>query len=123
MAEAWVKHGFPDCWEARSAGTRPGEQVHPLAIRVMAEAGIDLSAGAPESLEVYLDQSWDLVITVCDSARQSCPVFPGAVKTLHSSFNDPAEATGSEEEQLAVFRRVRDEIKERLATLLNISSA
>jgi len=101
-------------WTAHSAGTRPAAAVHPLAIRVMAEADVDLSAAKPESVEAYLDQPWDLVVTVCDSAQESCPIFPRPVPQHHIPFFDPAEATGSEEEQLAVFRRVRDEIRDRL---------
>ena len=114
MAEGWVGAELGDSWEARSAGTRPAERVHPLAVRAMAEVGVDVSDGVPELVDRYLDQSWDLVITVCDSARESCPVFPQPVETLHLSFPDPAEAEGNETEQMAVFRRVRDDIYERL---------
>lgn len=114
MAEGWVNHELAETWLAKSAGTRPAEQVHPLAVRAMAEVGIDISAGAPETVEGYLEDQWDLVITVCDSARETCPVFPRSVETLHISFPDPAEADGSEEEMMAVFRAVRDDIRRRL---------
>jgi arsenate reductase len=118
MAEGWINHELGNRWHACSAGTAPAERVHPLAVRVMAEAGIDLSASRPEPVERYLNQQWQLVITVCDSAQQTCPVFPGPVETLHVSFPDPAAATGSVEEQLQVFRTVRDDIRSRLIPLL-----
>jgi arsenate reductase len=114
MAEGWVNHELSEVWEAHSAGTRPAEAVHPLAVQAMAEVGIDISRGRPQSLDVYLDQTWDLVITVCDSARESCPVFPGPVESLHISFPDPAEAGGSEEQVMTVFRDVRDGIRDSL---------
>ena len=114
MAEGLVNHLLADQWEARSAGTRPALQVHPLAVEAMAEIGIDISAGVPESVDLYKDDRWDLVLTVCDSAKERCPVFARAVEQLHISFDDPADATGTEEERRAAFRRVRDEIRERL---------
>jgi arsenate reductase len=114
MAEGWVHHELAGTWVAYSAGTRPAAEVHPLAIRVMAEVGIDISGGKPKSVGLFFEAPWDLVITVCDSARETCPVFPRPVETLHISFPDPAEASGSEEEVVAVFRAVRDDIRERL---------
>jgi arsenate reductase (thioredoxin) len=114
MAEAWINHDLGERWQARSAGTAPAERVHPLAIRAMAEAGIDISGGTPEQVSAYLQQPWDLVVTVCDSARDTCPTFPGPVPRIHVSFFDPAAAEGTEEEKMAVFRRVRDLIRERL---------
>jgi arsenate reductase len=114
MAEGLINHLIGDRWEARSAGTRPASRVHPLAVRAMGEVGVDISAAKPESVDRYLDDPWDLVVTVCDSARETCPVFPRPVPRLHVSFYDPAEADGTEGERLAVFRRVRDEIKDRL---------
>lgn len=112
MAEAYVKQLGPD-WQVFSAGTRPGDRVHPKAVQVMKEVGIDISDGYPKRVDQFLRQSFDYVITVCDHARESCPVFFGDVKEqLHIGFEDPAEATGSEEEVLAVFRRVRDEIRD-----------
>lgn len=114
MAEGLVNHLLADEWEARSAGTKPADHVHPVAVEVMAEVGIDISAGVPESVEDYLEDRWDLVFTVCDSAKEKCPVFARPVEQLHISFDDPADAEGTEEEKRAVFRRVRDEIRERL---------
>jgi arsenate reductase len=114
MAEGWINHLLGDRWEARSAGTTPADRVHPLAVRAMAEAGVDISAGHPEHVAVYLDQPWDLVVTVCDSAREACPTFPRSVPMLHLSFFDPAAADGIEDARMAVFRRVRDEIRDRL---------
>jgi arsenate reductase len=114
MAEGWINHELGDTWLARSAGTDPAERVHPLAVRAMAEVGVDISSGVPENVNRYLDQPWDLVITVCDSARESCPVFPGAVDQIHISFPDPADAEGSDSERVAVFRSVRDAIREQL---------
>jgi arsenate reductase len=114
MAEGWVNHELGETWEACSAGTRPAEAVHPLAVRAMAEVGVDISDARPKVVDAYLDETWDLVITVCDAARESCPVFPRLVETLHISFSDPAEAEGSEEGIMNVFRTVRDAIRDRL---------
>ena len=114
MAEGWVNHELGENWEARSAGTKPAETVHPLAIRAMAEVGVDISTGRPQLVDAYLDEPWKLVITVCDSARESCPVFPRGVEKLHISFPDPAEAEGTDDEIMAVFQTVRDAIRDRL---------
>jgi arsenate reductase len=114
MAQGFVNHLLGGTWEARSAGTRPAPRVHPLAVEAMAEVGIDLSSGVPEPVDRYLDEPWDLVVTVCDSALESCPTFPRPVPKQHISFDDPAEAEGTEEEKMVVFRRVRDEIQEQL---------
>lgn len=114
MAEGWINHALAGRWVARSAGTRPAERVHPLAVKAMAEAGVDIAGGRPEHVDRYRDEAWDLVVTVCDSAAESCPVFPRLVEKLHVSFHDPAAAEGSDEERMQVFRRVRDEIRERL---------
>ena len=118
MAEGWIGRLLGATWEARSAGTAPAARVHPLAVRAMAEVGIDLSRGRPEHVSVYLDQEWDLVVTVCDSAREACPAFPRPVQKLHLSFDDPALAEGSDDEKMVVFRRVRDEIRDRLLSLV-----
>ena len=117
MAEGFLRALAGDRFEAVSAGTE-ATGVNPLAVRVMAEAGVDLSGHTSKTLDRYLDESWDYVITVCDSANEACPVFPGATTRLHWSFDDPSTARGSEPERLAVFRRVRDEIRARLAVWL-----
>jgi arsenate reductase len=122
MAEGWINHEFGETWEARSAGTRPAHAVHPLAVRSMAEVGVDISGGRPQSVDVYLSDSWDLVITVCDSARENCPLFPRPVETLHISFQDPAAAEGSEDHVINVFRTVRDAIRDRLLSELRARS-
>jgi arsenate reductase len=114
MAEGWINQLLGAGWEARSAGTAPGARVHPLAVKAMAEAGMDISGGTPEHVSVYLDEPWDLVVTVCDSAQETCPAFSRPVPKLHLSFLDPAAAQGTDEERMAVFRRVRDEIRDRL---------
>jgi len=114
MAEGWINHLLGDRWEARSAGTRPAGAVHPLAVRAMAEIGVDISAGSPKQVDSLLDQPWDLVVTVCDSAKESCPLFPRPVEQIHVSFPDPAEAEGNDEERMSVFRAVRDDIRARL---------
>jgi arsenate reductase len=114
MAEGFVNHLLGAEWRARSAGTAPAARVHPLAVRAMAEVGVDIAGGKPEHVGVYLDQPWDLVVTVCDSAQEACPSFPRSVPKLHISFFDPAAAEGTDDERMTVFRRVRDEIHDRL---------
>jgi len=114
MAEGWINHLLADRWEARSAGTRPAARVHPLAVRAMGEVGVDISGARPENVSAFLAEPWDLVVTVCDSAQETCPTFPRPVEKFHVSFADPAAATGTEEEGMVVFRRVRDEIRARL---------
>jgi arsenate reductase (thioredoxin) len=110
MAEGFLRSFDPNL-EVFSAGTAPSSEVHPLAVEVMKEKGIDLSGQRPKKVDEFLDVPFDYVITVCDHARETCPVFLGEVKNrLHMGFDDPAEATGTVEEILAVFRRVRDEI-------------
>jgi arsenate reductase len=112
MAEGFLK-SFDSNLEVYSAGTRPAERVHPNAVQVMKELGIDLSGHRPKTVDQFLNQSFDYVVTVCDHAKEACPLFTGKVKhRLHIGFDDPAEATGSEDEIYAVFRRVRDEIRE-----------
>jgi arsenate reductase len=111
MAEGFLK-SFDPSLEVFSAGTKSAPKVSSKAIRVMNDIGIDLSKKFPKTVDQFLSQSFDYVITVCDNAKESCPIFIGNVKhRLHIGFDDPADATGSEEEILAVFRRVRDEIK------------
>jgi arsenate reductase (thioredoxin) len=109
MAEGLLRHYAGQHFEAFSAGTEPGS-LHPLAVRAMGELGIDISNQAPKSVDGFLSQDFDAVVTVCDQAKESCPVFPGAARQLHWSFEDPSRDQGSEDERLEVFRRVRDEI-------------
>lgn len=112
MAEGLLR-SFDDRLEVFSAGSDPAEQVHPMAIRVMQEAGFDISDGKPKSVNEFLDQPFDYVVTVCGNAREACPVFVGEVgNRLHIGFPDPAHATGTEEEVLQVFRASRDAIRD-----------
>ena len=112
MAEGFLK-SFDKTLDVFSAGTHPAKQVNPNAVKVMDELGIDISQQVPEPVDKYTDREWDYVITVCGGAKEACPVFIGNVKhRLHIGFDDPADAVGSEEEVLAVYRRVRDEIRE-----------
>jgi arsenate reductase len=114
MAEGFLK-SFDPRMEVYSAGTVPAERVHPKAIKVMREVGIDLSGHLPKLVDEFLHMDFDYVITVCDHAREQCPVFTGRVyHQEHIGFEDPAEAAGTEEEIMGVFRKVRDEIRERL---------
>ena len=112
MAEAFVRQLQPG-WEVYSAGTEPAPQVHPYTVEVMREVGIDLLSAQPKSVDRFVRLPFDYVITVCDHARETCPVFLGEVRhRLHIGFDDPAEAVGSKAEILAEFRRVRDEIRD-----------
>jgi arsenate reductase len=118
MAEGLLRHLAGDRFEAASAGTE-ATGVHPLAIRVMAELGVDLAGHTSKTVDGLLDRGWDHVITVCDSANERCPVFPGPTTRIHWSFDDPSQATGTEAERLATFRRVRDAIAERVRAWLD----
>jgi len=118
MAEGLINHFLKDRWNAYSAGTNPSGYVHPLAIKAMAELGIDISQGVSKSVDQFYGKRFALVITVCDDARETCPVWLGEGKVEHIGFYDPALATGSEEERLAVFRQVRDEIYARVLPYL-----
>lgn len=118
MAEGLVNHFLGEQWEAYSAGTAPAGYVHPIAIQVMAELGIDISSYRSKSVEEFRYVGPDVVITVCDDAAENCPVWLGGGKVAHISFPDPAKATGSEEERLAVFRQVRDDIYHKVLTYL-----
>jgi len=117
MAEAFLRATAGDRFEAGSAGTEK-TSVNPLAIRVMAELGIDLGGHASKLYDDVASQAWDYLITVCDDANERCPWVPGSVQRLHWSFPDPSRAIGTEEQRLAVFRRVRDQIRERLTDWL-----
>lgn len=114
MAEGLVNHYLGDRWKAYSAGTQPAGYVHPLAVQAMDELGIDISQQGSKSAEVLYRLSFDEVITVCDDAAENCPVWLGNGRKAHISFEDPARATGSQEERLAEFRRIRDEIREKV---------
>jgi arsenate reductase (thioredoxin) len=113
MAEGLLRHLAGDRFEVMSAGTE-ATHVRPLAVKAMDELGIDISGQESKPLGCYLGQPMDYVITVCDAAHEACPVFPGARRRLHWSFEDPAQATGTEEERFRVFRSVRDAIRERV---------
>lgn len=112
MAEAFLR-GFDPRLEVESAGSRPAERVNPYAIRVMEEAGNDMSDRRPKSVDQFLHDKIDYVITVCGNAERDCPAFLGQVNRLHIGFADPADATGTDEEILAVFRQSRDDIYKR----------
>jgi arsenate reductase len=114
MAEGLVKHYLKKKWKAYSAGTEPAGRVHPLAIKVMAEIGIDISDRKSKSIKNFRKKRVDLVVTVCDDAAENCPVWLDEETVVHISFPDPAEATGTEEEKMRVFRAVRDDIHRRI---------
>lgn len=117
MAEGWLRHLAGGRFEAYSAGTE-ATKVRPLAIKAMAEVGIDISDYESKMLDRYLSEPWDYVITVCDQANEACPLFPGGGERLHWSFPDPSKAEGSEEQQLEVYRQVRDDIRAQIDGLL-----
>jgi len=119
MAEGWARHLKSESLEAHSAGTAP-HGVNPLAVRVMGEEGVDISAHRSKDVRELMDIPFDYVVTLCGGARETCPVFPGEVKRLHVGFDDPpalAQAESGEEEVLGIYRRVRDEIREFVETL------
>jgi arsenate reductase len=111
MAEGILRAAAGDNLTVASAGSKPAGYVHPLAIRVLAEIGIDISAHHSKHMNEFLTQDVETVVTVCGNADQACPMYPGQLNRYHWGFDDPAHATGTEEEQLTVFRRVRDEIR------------
>ncbi len=117
MAEAIVNAASPDVWSAFSAGTRPAGYVHLKAIAVLEEIGIQ-HQGVSKNVAEFQGEHFDLVVTVCDSAAEDCPVWLGSGRKLHISFPDPADATGTEEEIMAVFRGVRDDIRQKILTTL-----
>ena len=114
MAEGWINHLLGHRWEAHSAGTHPASRVNPNAVKVMAEVGVDISGHRPRQAADLAGQPWDLVVTVCDHAREVCPFFLHPGEQIHVGFSDPVEAQGTEEEILAVYREVRDAIRARL---------
>jgi arsenate reductase len=112
MAEGILRHDGGDAFEVQSAGVKPGS-VRPEAIQVMREIGIDISGHRSKSVDEFIGQDFDAVITVCDNAKETCPVFPGKTERIHQNFEDPPPpGVGSDEERLSIFRRVRDEIRE-----------
>jgi arsenate reductase len=116
MAEAIVNARYPE-WRAFSAGTRPTGTFHPMAKLVLDEIGIQHN-GVSKNVDLYRNEEFDLVVTVCDDANEECPVWLGKGRRIHESFIDPAKAQGSDEERLAVFRQVRDEMAKKIPTLL-----
>jgi|SRR6516162_6319902 arsenate reductase len=121
MAEGLLRHDADNRFVVESAGTKPSH-VRPEAIAVMKELGIDISGHRSKSVEDFADREFDYVLTVCDNAKESCPVFPGHANRLHRNFDDPAAAEGSETARLAVFRRVRDEIRDYLKGFPRLAS-
>jgi arsenate reductase (thioredoxin) len=111
LAEGILRHIAGDVFDVQSAGSKPAGYVHPKAIAVMKEIGIDISSHTSKHMNEFLDRKIDTVITVCGKADQACPMFPGQVNRYHWGFDDPAHAIGTEEEILAVFRQVRDQIR------------
>lgn len=121
MAEGLINHDLAGKVQAFSAGTEPS-QVNPLAVEVMKEIGIDISRHRSKSLDEFKDEKFDFVITLCDHAAETCPVFFGGTKRIHMGFEDPAAAVGSEEEKLSFFRKIRDEIREKVVRFLQEKS-
>jgi arsenate reductase len=112
MAEGFLKY-FGNELDVFSAGTHPENTVNPFAVKAMKEKGIDIRAHSPKNVDAFVNESFDYVVTVCDNAKEACPVFTGNVKyRLHIGFEDPALAKGSDEEKLEVYRKIRDEIEE-----------
>lgn len=118
MAEGFINHLLSDHWQAYSAGTRPACYVHPLAITVMAELGIDISEQWSKSTEEFRDRDFDLVITVCDNAAKTCPTWLGKGRKVHIGFPDPAMGEGGELARMQLFRQIRDAIRERIVPFL-----
>lgn len=121
MAEGLINHDLAGKLQAFSAGTEPS-QVNPLAVEVMKEIGIDISRHRSKSLDEFKDEKFDFVITLCDQAAETCPVFFGGTKRIHMGFEDPATAVGSKEEKLSFFRKIRDEIREKVVRFLQEKS-
>jgi len=114
MAESLINHDLGERWQAYSAGTKPAGYVHPLAIQVMSELDIDISHNRSKSTAEFRPTKIDLVVTVCDDAAEDCPAWLGSSPAVHISFPDPARAAGTDEERLAVFRLVRDDIRRKV---------
>ncbi len=119
MAEELWKHWGQGEWTAESAGSKPAGYVHELAVKAMREIDLDISSAESKSVEQFANQPFDLVVTVCDNAKESCPSLPGAQHIVHWPFDDPADATGNDDEKMQVFRRVRDEISDKIRGYLH----
>jgi arsenate reductase len=119
MAEGLLRHLAGDRFEVFSAGTEPAERVHPMAVQVMSERGIDISAQRPKPLSDFDGQQFDLLITTCDDANEACPYYPGAKRRLHWSIPDPARRAGTDEEVRAAFRSAADDLTRRIKGLLD----
>jgi arsenate reductase (thioredoxin) len=111
MAEGWLRHFGGDAVEVQSAGTKP-KGLHPTAVRVMAEAGVDIAGHSSKHVGAFANDAFDYVVTVCDSAKEACPVFPNAKRTIHHSFDDPDRPDLPEPQRDALFRRVRDQVRD-----------
>ncbi|MFK7767355.1 MAG: arsenate reductase ArsC [Mariniblastus sp.] len=110
-------------WQSESAGSKPSGYVHPLALKCIEELGLSGDGLVSKSVDPFMEQEIDLAVTVCDNAKEACPVLPGVKETLHWPFEDPADATGTEAEQMETFRRIRDEIKTRISEFLKASKS
>jgi arsenate reductase len=119
MAEAIINARRGESWEAYSAGTQPADRPNPHALKALGEIGIITEGSQPQHLSDYVGQPFDLVATVCDDANETCPMWPGQGKRVHIGFPDPAGATGSEDEVMAVYRAVRDDIEHKLLELID----
>ena len=122
MAEGLINHDLAGKVQAFSAGTEPSS-VHPLAIAAMKEVGIDISRHRSKSIDEFSDEKFDFVITLCDHAAESCPVFFGGTQRMHMGFPDPAVVTGTEEEKLSFFRKLRDQIRKEVVDFLSKQGA
>lgn len=118
MAEGLTNWALGESWQAYSAGTEPTGYVHPMAIEVMAEMGVSLAEHRSKSVEAFRDRPFDLVVTVCDSAAENCPLWLGSGQVAHISFPDPAQANGSYADRLSVFRQVRDAMRQQILSYL-----
>lgn len=119
IAEGLLRHLASDRFEALSAGVKP-TVVNPLSVKVMEEIGIDISGQRSKSVDEFLGQSIDYAITLCDSAKQTCPIFPGKYRKMHWDLEDPAQTRGTDEEKIKVFRKVRNQINEHILKFLNL---
>jgi arsenate reductase (thioredoxin) len=118
MAEALINDTYGDTWHAVSAGTQPAERVNPYALRALAEIDIQTDGSRPKHVKEFMGQAFDLVVTVCDDAAENCPVWIGQGKRVHVGFPDPAKVTGTDDEIMAAFRQVRDDIQKRIFAVL-----